>query len=79
MTADEKEAWLWETYGKGIQDVHAVQPNRPIRFIHRFWLTDFDKIDRRFGQLKDGYDMSYKYAKARINTKRQLLPAWSKH
>ena len=81
MTADEKEAWLWETYGKGIQDFHAVQPDRHIRFIHRFWLTDFDKIDSRFGQLKDGYDMSFKYAKARIYSspalpfaEKELLP-----
>lgn len=66
MTADEKEAWLWETYGKGIQDVHAAQPGRHIRFIHRFWLTDFDKIDSRFGRLRDGFDMSYKYARTRL-------------
>lgn len=63
---DEKEAWLWDTYGKGVQNVQVVQPNRHIRFIHRFWWTDFDKIDSRFGQLKDGFDLSFKYARARI-------------
>lgn len=63
---DEKEAWLWETYGKGIQDYHKIDPERNIRFIHRYWQTSFDKIDSRFGQLKNGYDMSFKYAKARI-------------
>ncbi|MFA9390664.1 MAG: hypothetical protein ACERKD_12700 [Prolixibacteraceae bacterium] len=66
MSSDDKEQWLWETYGKGVQDVHEKQPERNIRFIHRYWWTDFDKIDSRFGQLKDGYDLSFKYARARI-------------
>jgi hypothetical protein len=66
MSSDDKEQWLWETYGKGVQDVHAKQPDRNIRFIHRYWWTDFDKIDSRFGKLQDGYDLSFKYAKARI-------------
>jgi len=66
MDSDEKEQWLWDTYGKGIQDVQAKQPDRHIHFIHRFWWTDFDKINSRFGQLKDGFDMSFKYARARI-------------
>jgi hypothetical protein len=65
MSDDEKEAWMWETYGKGIQDVQMDQPDRHIRFIHRYWWTSFDKIESRFGQLKDGFDMSFKYARAR--------------
>jgi hypothetical protein len=63
---DDKEQWLWDTYGKGIQDVQNVQTDRHIRFIHRYWWTSFDKIESRFGQLKDGFDMSFKYARAKM-------------
>jgi len=66
MSDDQKEQWLWDTYGKGIQDVKQEQANRHIRFIHRYWWTDFEKIDNHFSQLNDGYDMSFKYARARI-------------
>jgi hypothetical protein len=63
---DEKEQWLWDTYGKGVQDVKQVQPGRPILFIHRHWLTSFDKINSRFSQLSDGFDMEFKYAQAHM-------------
>lgn len=66
MTDSEKEEWLWETYGKGVQDVKQLQPERHIRFIHRHWWTSFDQIQSRFGQLMDGFDMSFKYARARL-------------
>ena len=66
MSPDIKEQWLWDTYGKGVQDAKALQPDRHIRFIHRDWWTDFDKIQSRFGQLADGFDMENKYIKARI-------------
>ncbi len=65
MEPDEKEQWLWDTYGKGVQDFQAKQPDRHILFIHRFWWTEYDKIESRFGQLKDGFDMSFKYARGR--------------
>jgi hypothetical protein len=63
---DTKEQWLWETYGMGVQDAKKEQPDRFIRFIHRDWMTSFDKISSRFGQLDDGFDMENKYIKARI-------------
>jgi hypothetical protein len=66
MSPDAKEQWLWDTYGKGVQDAKREQPNRPIRFIHRDWMTSFDKIESRFGQLEDGFDMENKYIKARL-------------
>ena len=81
INPDEKEAWLWETYGKGIQAVEKAQPERKIRFIHRYWRTDFDKIESRFGQLKNSFDMSFKYSRARIYSaydpkfaEKELLP-----
>lgn len=66
MSDDDKEDWLWDTYGQGVMDVKKEQPNRRIRFIHRYWQTSFDKLESRFGQLPDGYDMSYKYIKAHM-------------
>lgn len=45
INPDAKEQWLWETYGKGIQNL--------------------EKIDSRFSQLRNGFDMSFKYAQAR--------------
>jgi hypothetical protein len=81
MTDSEKEDWLWDTYGKGVQDVRKIQTDRHIRFIHRHWWTSFDQIDSRFGQLKDGFDMSFKYSRARIYSsynppfaEKELLP-----
>jgi hypothetical protein len=81
MSSDDKEQWLWETYGKAVQNVHKNQPDRNIRFIHRYWWTDFDKIHSRFGQLKNGYDLSFKYARAKMYAaynppfaKKELLP-----
>ena len=63
---DTKEQWLWDTYGLGVQDVKKEQPNRKIRFIHRDWMTGYNKISSRFGQLQDGFDMENKYIKARL-------------
>ncbi len=66
MDDDTKEQWLWDTYGQGVMDVKKEQPERFIRFIHRDWMTSFDKISSRFGQLNDGFDMENKYIKARL-------------
>ncbi len=66
LNREEKEQWLWDTYGLGVQDVKALQPNRHISFIHRDWMTAFDNISKHFGQLEDGYDMSFKYTRAHL-------------
>lgn len=66
MTHDQKEQWLWDTYGKAVQEVKAEQPDRHIRFIHRYWWTDFELISKRFSKLDDGFDISFKYARARM-------------
>ena len=66
ISDNDKEQWLWETYGQGVQDLKQIQPDRPILFIHRHWMTSFDKISSRFKQLSDGFDMEFKYAQAHI-------------
>ncbi|MEO1451255.1 MAG: hypothetical protein AAFV07_17120, partial [Bacteroidota bacterium] len=66
MTDYDKEKWLWETYGLGILDAKKEQPDRTVNFIHRFWWTDMKEIMQFWGDYPDPFDMSFKYAKARL-------------
>ncbi len=66
MTDEDKEKWLWDTYGKGILDAKEALPGREVKFIHRFWWTDMKKIMKYWGDYPDQFDMSFKYAKAHI-------------
>ncbi|MCX6930015.1 MAG: DUF1080 domain-containing protein, partial [Verrucomicrobia bacterium] len=63
---DFKEQWCWDVYGQGILDYKKLNPDRKIGFVHRYWLTDFKYIGNRFSKLSDGYDLEYKYSKARL-------------
>jgi hypothetical protein len=63
---DFKEQWCWDVYGEGILDYKKLDPDRKIGFVHRYWLTDFKHIGHRFAKLPDGYDLEYKYSKARL-------------
>ncbi len=64
--ADERERWLWETYGKGILDYKEVNPEREIHFVHRVWYSKFDQIMKYWDDYPDPFDVGYKYIKARI-------------
>ncbi len=66
MTDDDKERWLWETYGLGILDAKTIQKDRKVNFIHRFWWTDMKKIMKYWKAYPDPFSMSFKYAKARL-------------
>ncbi len=63
---DFKEQWCWDVYGEGILDYKKTNPRREIGFVHRYWLTDFKYIGQRFDKLPDGYDLEYKYSRARL-------------
>jgi hypothetical protein len=63
---DFKEQWCWDVYGEGILDYKKLNPDRKIGFVHRYWLTDFKYIGPRFSKLPDGFDLEYKYSKARL-------------
>ena len=69
-TAEQKEDWVFKTYGMGVLDVAREQPEREILFIHRYWWTTFENIIHYFQPLIDQpnvrFDMSFKYAKARL-------------
>ncbi len=67
-TAPEKEAWLAKTYGQGVLDVLAEQPERRVLFVHRQHEAGAAEIARHFGQLQDhprvDFIYSFKYAEA---------------
>ena len=62
-----KEKWLWSAYGLGVLDAKAKAPGRTVRFIHRVWQTDVDKLMEDFGtKYPDPFELSFKYAHARL-------------
>ncbi len=63
----DREKWLWNTYGAGIQDAKAEQPGREVKFIHRFWQSGIDRImDDFISKYPDEINLSFKYARARM-------------
>lgn len=61
-----REEWLWNSFGKGILDVKELAPNRKIDFIHRVWHSDMDQIMKYWKNYPDKFEVSFKYAKARL-------------
>ena len=66
MKADEKETWLWNTYGEGIRDGLQGTPDRPFRLIHRCHMTGIEAMRNAFRDLPCGFDLSFKYAIAHM-------------
>lgn len=65
-TGQNREEWLWNTYGRGILDAKAVETNRKVDFIHRVWFTDLTQVMKFWGDYPDSFELSFKYAKARL-------------
>ena len=61
-----REQWLWETYGLGIIDAKKEQPDRTVPFIHRVWYSDMNQIMKYWEDYPDSFQVSFKYAKARV-------------
>ncbi len=62
-----KEKWLWRTYGKGIVDALADDPDRSVRFIHRFWQSGMETIIEDFtSKYPYDFEMSFKYVRGRM-------------
>ena len=40
---EQKERWLWSTYGEGVRDALGPKPQRTFRLIHRFHQTGFER------------------------------------
>lgn len=67
---DEKEEWAFETYGRGVLDAAAAQPDRRFALIHRQHMTGARDIARVFQPVidRDNVDFlfSFKYAQAHV-------------
>ena len=61
-----KEQWLWQTYGEGIRDALAEEPDRPFRLIHRFHMTTLSEILEEFKHVPCKLDFSFKYSIAHM-------------
>jgi hypothetical protein len=66
MKSDEKEKWLWKTYGEGIRDGLKDTPDRKFKLIHRFHMTGLGEIQTEFAELPCDMDLSFKYAIAHM-------------
>ena len=67
---EQKEDWVFETYGRGVLDAVAADPERKIRFIHRQHDTAVEPVLNLFQPLIDhpniDFFFSFKYAKAHV-------------
>ncbi len=68
--ADVKEAWAFETYGKGILDALELFPDRKLTFVHRLHEGQIKNIESHFAPLIENKNVdfifSFKYAEAHI-------------
>jgi hypothetical protein len=64
----EKEAWAWDTYGRGMMDYATAHPERKLVFIHRQHqgnLVDMLEVFAPLGKLPNvRLDLSFKYSQA---------------
>ncbi len=60
------ERWLWLTYGQGVMDAKAENPQREIRFIFRQHQASLGKIVDAFKDFDGPFNTGHKYARARI-------------
>lgn len=73
-----REKWLWETYGQGIIDAKKEQPTRIVPFVHRVWNSNMELIMKYWKDYPDPFDVSFKYAKARLYSS-PYIPFADKH
>jgi hypothetical protein len=70
LNQQEKEEWVFDTYGRGVIDASKQSPGRKIRFIHRQHQTGADQVLGVFEPLIEHPDIdfifSFKYAKAHV-------------
>jgi hypothetical protein len=71
----DRSKFLGATYGMGMADYAKDHPNRKLNFIHRWWLADFESIQKNFKDLlactNVTFDMSYKYSMAHMYSSTQ--------
>lgn len=75
----DKEDWLWETYGQGINDALAADKNRKFTLIHRGHQTSPERIAKSFSKLNARcvFDYEYKYSQAHMYSSPKPLGIYS--
>lgn len=67
---NDRETWIYETYGEGLLEVADEMPERSFKFIHRQHQADTRMIEKKFEALieKPNIDFiySFKYAQAHV-------------
>lgn len=70
--------FLAKTYGLGMAEYAKRNPQRKLRFIHRWHMADFSEMNKNFAELMKlpnvTFDMSYKYSKAHMYA--TAVPGW---
>ena len=65
---EKNEEWLWETYGLGINDALAEDPDREFNVYHRLHLTEFDTVKTIWKDFKGTLDFSEKFSFAHMHS-----------
>jgi hypothetical protein len=75
----DKEAWLWKTYGLGINDALEEDKKRVFTLIHRAHQTSPVEISKTFAQLNPRcvFDYEYKYSQAHMYASPKPLGIYS--
>lgn len=68
------ENFIWLTYGKGIMEAKAINPNINCTFIFRQHESDMNLISTAFKEYKGPLDTEFKYARARMFSSEN--PTW---
>lgn len=70
LSTEEKEEWVFDTYGQGVLDAAELLPGRKITFIHRQHMAGARQIAKMFQPLVNhsniNFIFSFKYAKAHV-------------
>ena len=70
-TDNQKEEWLWDTYGEGVMEYIQANPQRNLTFIHRVHTTDWSVMEDYFGPMLSSpnikFDLSNKYSLAHMH------------
>ncbi len=61
-----KEQWLWQTYGQGVMDAKAANPDRDLRIVFRQHQANLGKIVDAFKEFDGPFNTGHKYARARL-------------
>jgi hypothetical protein len=67
--AEEKERWLWATYGEGVREALVADPGRTVPLIHRFHETKGDTINqvwKAYPGFPQSFTFSHKYSIAHM-------------